>query len=123
MRTSDAKKLLLLLIGAVIMGATLYSIVGRDSRLPPATPDAAAAAPQPRPTETPTQGADRAQELQQRLAENPRDPAALAEALRDLLADPARRAGLAAAGRARAAQFDWRACARAHLAAYEKAAA
>jgi glycosyltransferase involved in cell wall biosynthesis len=49
------------------------------------------------------------------------DPASIAAALGELLADPARRAELAAAGRARAAQFDWRACARAHLAAYDKA--
>jgi glycosyltransferase involved in cell wall biosynthesis len=46
-------------------------------------------------------------------------PEAIAEALQELLADPARRAQLAEAGRARAAQFDWRASARAHLAVYE----
>jgi glycosyltransferase involved in cell wall biosynthesis len=50
------------------------------------------------------------------------DPDAIAAALQALLADPTRRAELAAAGRARAARFDWRACARAHLAAYEAAA-
>lgn len=37
----------------------------------------------------------------------PGDPAALAVALEALLADPARRAALAAAGRGRAAAFDW----------------
>ena len=51
------------------------------------------------------------------------DPASITAALSALLADPARRADLAAAGLARAKQFDWRACARAHLAAYEAAAA
>ncbi|MCZ2822323.1 glycosyltransferase family 1 protein [Modestobacter sp. VKM Ac-2977] len=50
------------------------------------------------------------------------DAPAITAALRALLADPDRRAGLAAAGRARAAQFDWRACARAHLTAYAAAA-
>jgi glycosyltransferase involved in cell wall biosynthesis len=49
------------------------------------------------------------------------DPGSIAEALRALLANPGRRAELAAAGRARAAQFNWRACARAHLTAYEAA--
>jgi glycosyltransferase involved in cell wall biosynthesis len=50
------------------------------------------------------------------------DPPAIAEALGALLADAPRRAELAAAGLARAALFDWRACARAHLSAYEAAA-
>jgi glycosyltransferase involved in cell wall biosynthesis len=45
----------------------------------------------------------------------------IAETLQALLADPARRAELAEAGRARAAGFDWRASARAHLAVYEAA--
>ncbi len=49
------------------------------------------------------------------------DEASIAEAVAGLLADPGRRAELAAAGRARAAGFDWRACARAHLAAYDAA--
>lgn len=47
---------------------------------------------------------------------------AISAALGALLGDPARRAELAAAGRARAATFDWRSCARAHLAAYGAAA-
>jgi glycosyltransferase involved in cell wall biosynthesis len=51
------------------------------------------------------------------------DSASIAEALADLLADPGRRAELAAAGRVRAAQFDWRACALAHLRTYAAAAA
>ena len=50
------------------------------------------------------------------------DPASIAAALRDLLADPARRHELGEAGRVRAALFDWRACARAHLASYVAAA-
>jgi glycosyltransferase involved in cell wall biosynthesis len=50
------------------------------------------------------------------------DPASITAALATLLGDPARRAELAAAGRARAAGFDWRACARAHLATYTAAA-
>ena len=49
------------------------------------------------------------------------DPASITAALGALLTDPAARAELAAAGLARAKQFDWRACARAHLAAYEAA--
>jgi glycosyltransferase involved in cell wall biosynthesis len=49
------------------------------------------------------------------------DPASIAAALRELLADDARRRELAEAARARAAQFDWRACARAHLAGYARA--
>ena len=51
------------------------------------------------------------------------DADAVAEALRALLADPDRRTWLAAAGRERAAAFDWRSCARAHLACYRQAAA
>jgi glycosyltransferase involved in cell wall biosynthesis len=50
------------------------------------------------------------------------DADSIAEAVARLLADPARRVELAAAGRARAALFDWRACARAHLTAYAVAA-
>jgi glycosyltransferase involved in cell wall biosynthesis len=50
------------------------------------------------------------------------DPASIAAALRDLLADPARRHELGEAARVRAALFDWRACARAHLASYAAAA-
>lgn len=50
------------------------------------------------------------------------DPGSIATALRALLDDPARRARLRDAARARAAQFDWRACARAHLASYAAAA-
>jgi glycosyltransferase involved in cell wall biosynthesis len=50
------------------------------------------------------------------------DAEAIAEALRALLDDPVRRKQLAEAGRVRAAAFDWRACARAHLATYTAAA-
>jgi glycosyltransferase involved in cell wall biosynthesis len=50
------------------------------------------------------------------------DEESIATDLAQLLADPERRAELAAAGRARAEQFDWRACARAHLTAYAAAA-
>jgi glycosyltransferase involved in cell wall biosynthesis len=50
------------------------------------------------------------------------DPGAITAALGALLSDRARRAELAAAGLARAATFDWRACARAHLTAYAAAA-
>jgi glycosyltransferase involved in cell wall biosynthesis len=50
------------------------------------------------------------------------DPASIATALRGLLDHPARRRELAEAGRVRAAQFSWRACARAHLASYTAAA-
>ncbi len=46
---------------------------------------------------------------------------ALAAALVELLDDPARRAQLAAAGLARSAGFSWRACAEAHVLAYEAA--
>jgi glycosyltransferase involved in cell wall biosynthesis len=51
------------------------------------------------------------------------DAGAIAVALRDLLADPERRIELGDAARARAALFDWRACARTHLASYATAAA
>jgi phosphatidyl-myo-inositol alpha-mannosyltransferase len=47
------------------------------------------------------------------------DPAALARALGDLLADPARRAELSAAGRLAAAAYDWEVLARRILAVYE----
>jgi len=50
------------------------------------------------------------------------DPAAIAAGLRALLASPDRRRELGAAAQARAALFDWRACARAHLASYAAAA-
>jgi glycosyltransferase involved in cell wall biosynthesis len=50
------------------------------------------------------------------------DPEAIASALRELLGSPARRAELGLAARERAAQFDWRACARAHLRSYASAA-
>jgi glycosyltransferase involved in cell wall biosynthesis len=50
------------------------------------------------------------------------DAGAIGRALRALIDDPERRAGLAAAGLARAARFSWQACAQAHLAAYEQAA-
>jgi glycosyltransferase involved in cell wall biosynthesis len=50
------------------------------------------------------------------------DAGSIGEALAALLADPARRRDLGAAARARAARFDWRACARAHLASYTLAA-
>jgi glycosyltransferase involved in cell wall biosynthesis len=50
------------------------------------------------------------------------EPPAIAAALRGLLDDPGRRGELGAAARARAAQFDWRACARAHLRSYSAAA-
>jgi glycosyltransferase involved in cell wall biosynthesis len=45
----------------------------------------------------------------------------IAADLRALLADPRRRAELAAAGLERAAGFDWRSCARAHLVSYTAA--
>jgi phosphatidylinositol alpha-mannosyltransferase len=51
------------------------------------------------------------------------DPAALAGALRDLLTDPVRRAALSAAGRARAAQFDWPVVAGQVLQVYQAAIA
>ncbi|PWW24606.1 phosphatidylinositol alpha-mannosyltransferase [Geodermatophilus normandii] len=47
------------------------------------------------------------------------DSAALARALSDLLADPARREALSAAGRAAAAGYDWQVVARRVLAVYE----
>ncbi len=47
----------------------------------------------------------------------------IAAALAELLDDPGRRAGLSAAAVARAEQFTWEASARAHHAAYERAAA
>jgi glycosyltransferase involved in cell wall biosynthesis len=50
------------------------------------------------------------------------DPQSIAEALTELLADRDRRRELGEAALARAAQFDWRACARAHLPAYAAAA-
>jgi glycosyltransferase involved in cell wall biosynthesis len=50
------------------------------------------------------------------------DAGSIAVALRDLLADPGRRRSLGEAARTRAALFDWRACARAHLASYAAAA-
>jgi glycosyltransferase involved in cell wall biosynthesis len=50
------------------------------------------------------------------------DPQAIAAALRELLGAPERRAELGSAARERAAQFDWRACARAHLRSYAAAA-
>lgn len=50
------------------------------------------------------------------------DAQSIAADLALLLADPARRAQLRAAGPRRAAMFDWRACARAHLSTYAAAA-
>jgi glycosyltransferase involved in cell wall biosynthesis len=50
------------------------------------------------------------------------DAAAVGVALGELLDDPDRRARLGEAARVRAAGFDWRACARAHLATYRAAA-
>jgi phosphatidylinositol alpha-mannosyltransferase len=50
-------------------------------------------------------------------------PAALATALDDLLDDPGRRATLAAAGRRRAAMWDWPVVARRVLQVYETAVA
>ncbi len=49
------------------------------------------------------------------------DAAALARALGELLADPARRAGLAAAGRKQVQAYDWSVVARAVLRVYEAA--
>jgi glycosyltransferase involved in cell wall biosynthesis len=51
------------------------------------------------------------------------DPGSIAVALADLLADPDRRRELGDAAGTRAALFDWRACARAHLASYAAATA
>lgn len=53
----------------------------------------------------------------------PAERASAAEILADLLADDARRARMAAAGRERAARFTWAASARGTLAAYERALA
>ena len=50
------------------------------------------------------------------------DAGSIGAALADLLGDPVRRQSLGEAARVRAAQFDWRACARAHLASYASAA-
>jgi glycosyltransferase involved in cell wall biosynthesis len=50
------------------------------------------------------------------------DEEAIAVDLTALLSDPARREELRAAGRRRAATFDWRSCAREHLSAYAAAA-
>ncbi|WP_371821261.1 glycosyltransferase [Blastococcus sp. PRF04-17] len=49
------------------------------------------------------------------------DPGAIAVRLRELCADPGERRRLGAAARARAALFDWRACARVHVASYAAA--
>ncbi len=53
------------------------------------------------------------------LLVDPRDPAALGAALARLLADPAERSRLSAAGRARAATFTWERTARETLAVYD----
>jgi glycosyltransferase involved in cell wall biosynthesis len=50
------------------------------------------------------------------------DASSITAALGGLLADPVRRERLSGAGIARAAGFDWRACARAHMTAYATAA-
>jgi len=50
------------------------------------------------------------------------DAGSIGRALAALLADPGQRRSLGLAARSRAAQFDWRACARAHLASYTLAA-
>jgi glycosyltransferase involved in cell wall biosynthesis len=50
------------------------------------------------------------------------DPDSIAAALRTLLAAPEQRRELGESARARAALFDWRACARAHRASYAAAA-
>jgi glycosyltransferase involved in cell wall biosynthesis len=50
------------------------------------------------------------------------DAGSIAAGLAALLADPVRRRELGEAARARAALFDWRACARAHLSSYASAA-
>ena len=49
------------------------------------------------------------------------EPEAIAQALRDLLDDPARRAELGEAGHARSLQFTWAASAEAHMAAFTRA--
>jgi glycosyltransferase involved in cell wall biosynthesis len=54
---------------------------------------------------------------------DPEDTTAMAAAIERLLADPAERARLAAAGREQAARFTWRACAEATVASYERALA
>jgi glycosyltransferase involved in cell wall biosynthesis len=54
---------------------------------------------------------------------DPDDPRAIAAAIERLLGDPAERARLVAAGRARAAEFTWDRTARATLASYERALA
>ncbi len=51
----------------------------------------------------------------------PGDRAALAQRLTQIAGDPAQRERLAAAGTARAAQFSWAECARAHASAYSLA--
>jgi alpha-1,3-rhamnosyl/mannosyltransferase len=48
------------------------------------------------------------------------DPAALADGIASLLQDRSRRQALQTAGRARAAQFRWQACAAAHAAIYQE---
>ena len=53
---------------------------------------------------------------------DPHSPASIADGLRAVLDDPARAAALARLGRAAARRFDWRATARATLAAYADAA-
>jgi phosphatidylinositol alpha-mannosyltransferase len=53
----------------------------------------------------------------------PRAPAALAEALDDLLDDPGRRADLAATGRRRSVMWDWPVVARRVVQVYETAVA
>ena len=52
---------------------------------------------------------------------DPRDVASLAQGLERLAGEPALRAELAHRGQARAAEFSWAACARAHLSAYSLA--
>ena len=51
------------------------------------------------------------------------DAADIEAALRGLLADPARREALGAAGHARSLEFSWTASAEAHMASYQRAAA
>jgi glycosyltransferase involved in cell wall biosynthesis len=50
------------------------------------------------------------------------DVASIEAALRELLADPARRAAFGSAGYARSQEFTWAASASAHLASYKRAA-
>jgi glycosyltransferase involved in cell wall biosynthesis len=52
---------------------------------------------------------------------DPEDTAAIVASIERLLADPAERERLAAAGRAQAARFTWRACAEGTVASYERA--